>query len=181
MEACTTLGLLFQERKKGHLVRHSAGCCLPASWFIFFPSFTMTLQALLLNSSSYFSIFFMKMAKGQVNRQCTLCVCGKKCWEEQVELRGAEEYKKHKLLWGSNGRELISNCVSISGTPLWKSSVNYIVCSTAVLIWTGYDFYDKKRAGSHLTKPALPLHGTHTHWRKWQLPEPLKRFLSSTS
>lgn len=54
--------------------------------------------------------------------------------EEQVaEVGVAEEYNKHKLSEGGNDKALISNCVSISGTLLWKSSVNYVVASTAIL------------------------------------------------
>lgn len=68
------------------------------------------------------------MAKRQVDRQCSPCLHGKEPQGElAAELGVAEEYNKHKLLLrGGNDKELISNCVSVSGTPLSKSTMNYM-------------------------------------------------------
>lgn len=171
-------------RKEGHLVKHSAGCCLPASWFIFISanSFTMALQALLLNSASYFFTFQWKW-QNDLYTNSALCVFVAKSprknrqqsWEWQKSTTNTNSYR------GGNDKAWISNCVSLSGTLLWKSSVNYMVSSTAILTWTGYDLYDKKstRAGSHLTKLALPL--TAHPLKHMAVAWTFESFLSSTS
>lgn len=127
----------------------------------FSPSFTVTPPG---SAAEFWPLFFdfsEKMAEQQVARQHTLYLCGKEHQEELVgELGVPGESNKHQLLLGERGNgKVISNCVTVSGTPLWKSTMNYIVSRTATLTW--YDLYDKKSttaAGSCLpVKLALPL------------------------
>lgn len=75
------------------------------------------------------------MAGQQVARQHTLYLCGKEHQEEQAaELGVPEESNKHKLLLGERGNgKVISNCETVSGTPLWKSTTNYIASRTVIL------------------------------------------------
>lgn len=113
--------------------------------------------------SSLFFHFSERMAEQQVARQHTLCLCGKEHQEElAAELGVPEESNKHKLLLGEGGNgKVIPNCVTVSGTPLCNSTMNYTLSTTAILTWSGYDLYDKKSttgAGSCLpVKLALPL------------------------
>lgn len=184
MEGHANLGLLFQEKKKkGYLVKLPAGCCLPASRFIIFPSaisFTMTLQALLLKSVSYFFNFSKKMAKRQVDRQCSPCLRGKEPQEElAAELGVAEEYKHKLLLRGGNDKELISNCVSISGTPLSKSTMNYMYSNINLnRIWFVWLKKHNRSWKSSSYETCLTTYGTHVRWSTQQLPEPLQDFLA---
>lgn len=62
-------------------------------------------------------------------------LCGKEHQEElAAELGVPEESNKHQLLLGERGNsKVISDCVTVSGTPPWKSTMNYIVSGTAIL------------------------------------------------
>lgn len=77
-------------KKRGRCGNFSAGCCLPAPSFIFpsATSFTVTLQALLLNSHPYFFTF---QREGQNNRQPDNILCvfvaksTRKNWQQSWE------------------------------------------------------------------------------------------------
>lgn len=106
--------------------------------------------------------FLERMAEQQVARQHTLCLVAKSTRKNEQQIWECQKNPTNMNSYlGKGTTVVIPNCLTASGTPLWKNTMNYIVSRTAILTWSGYDLYDKKSttgAGSCLpVKLALPL------------------------